>query len=330
MEKVLVTGATGFVGGELARRLVAQGFQIKGTGRRRAPELEELGIEMHYGDLATDVLSEDLFDGCELVYHVAAKAGIWGRRSDFYEANVRATERVLKGAQEAGVRRFIFTSTPSVTFNGRAIQNGDENLPLTRSRISEYAWTKSLAEALVLRENGKDGMRTVALRPHLIVGGGDNHLLPTILDRAAKGKLKQVGNGRNRVDITHVDDVVEAHLRAAEALRGGLKGGGAYFINGGNPVELWPWLNRVCAEAGVTEIRRKVPFVLAYPVGWVCEIIWKALGWTHNPPMTRFAASELAKDHYFSSAKAARELGYLPKADPWTGVEDFLARWKQR
>ncbi len=329
METVLVTGATGFVGGRLARRLAAEGYRVIGTGRRDMPGLKETGVELRRGDLADRDFCRELCSGVGTVFHVAAKAGIWGDPGEFERANVLATKYLLEAAEGHGVERFVFTSTPSVTYNGKPIRGGDETLPYTKSRISSYARTKRMAEECIRKMDTNGGMRTVALRPHLIVGPGDNHLLPTIRERAAAGRLKIVGNGRNRVDITHVDNVVEAHVRAQEALRRGVGGGAAYFVTNDAPVELWPWVNQFLERAGVEPLRRKVPFPVAYVVGAVCETIWRLRGMWTNPPMTRFAAAELAKDHFFSSARAREDLGYVPEHPTDSAIEAFLSRAKR-
>lgn len=324
METVLVTGATGFVGGRLARRLLDEGFRVIGAGRREMPGLVAAGVELRRGDLSDPDFCSSLCRGVRTVYHVAAKAGIWGDPKAFAEANVVASDHLLEAARRSGVESFVFTSTPSVTYNGKPIRNGDETLPYTTSRISTYAWTKRVAEERIVKSDTPGGMRTIALRPHLIVGPGDNHLLPTLLERAQSGRLKIVGSGRNRVDITHVDNVVDAHLGARRALEQGDAGGKAYFITNGEPVELWPWVNRFLEEAGVAPLRRKVPFPVAYAVGAVCEGIWKLRRKWTNPPMTRFAAAELAKDHYFSPSRAETDLGYTPRATTEAAVEAFL------
>jgi len=167
-------------------------------------------------------------------------------------------------------------------------------------------------------------LRALALRPHLIWGPGDPHLLPRVMEQARAGKLRQVGPGLNQVDLTYIDNVVEAHLLAFEALLAGKGNGQAYFITNGEPVALWPWIKEFLSRAQLPPPKRAIPLPLAYAAGAVLETIYGGLFLRGEPPLTRFVAVELAKDHTFSIAAARRDLGYEPKVSMAEGLERYL------
>ena len=227
-ELVLVTGASGFVGGAVCRLLAARGYAVRGTGRRARPVDFPAECEYRRADLCDPVAAESLCDGVRSVVHAAAKAGVWGPESDYRAANVEATRVLLGAARAAGADAFVFTSTPSVVFNGRPIRGGDESMPYGKSFPCAYPASKAEAERMVLAANSEE-FRTVALRPHLIWGPGDPHLFPRVFERVDAGKLRIVGDGGNRVDLTFIDNVAEGHVAALAALREGRGAGRAFF-----------------------------------------------------------------------------------------------------
>ncbi|WP_157836840.1 NAD-dependent epimerase/dehydratase family protein, partial [Geminisphaera colitermitum] len=170
-------------------------------------------------------------------------------------------------------------------------------------------------------------LRTVALRPHLIWGVGDPHLVPRVLERARAGRLRIVGNGSNRVDMVHVENAVDAHLLAERALadEGSGAGGRTYFVTNGEPVVLWEWINDLLAALGEARVERRVSLGAASAVGVACELAWRAMWWRRDdPPMTRFVAAELAKDHWFSIERARRDLGYEPRVSMEEGTAELV------
>jgi nucleoside-diphosphate-sugar epimerase len=256
--------------------------------------------------------------------------GVWGRMEEFHRDNVGATETLLAAARAAEVRRFVYTSTPSVVYNGRDLAGADESRPLTTACPSPYPLTKARAEARVLAAHGP-GFATVALRPHLIWGVGDPHLVPRVLARARAGRLRIVGEGRNRVDMVHVHNATDAHLAAEARLAaaGGdpaaAPGGRAYFITNDEPVVLWDWINALLAALGEPPVTRRVSLRAAAAVGAVCEALWRVLPLRGEPPMTRFIAAELAKDHWFDLGAARRDLGYVPRVSMAAGTAELVA-----
>jgi nucleoside-diphosphate-sugar epimerase len=228
------------------------------------------------------------------------------------------------------VRRLIHTSTPSVVYNGRDLAGADESLPLTTSCPSPYPLTKAAAEAEVLAAHCPE-LGTVALRPHLIWGPGDPHLVPRILARARAGRLRIVGKGTNRVDMVHVENAADAHILAETALArpGSPAGGRAYFVTNGEPVVLWEWINGLLIALGEPPVTKRTPLGAARAIGGACEVIWGLLPVGAEPPMTRFLASELAMDHWFDISAARRDLGYSPRINMSDGtarlIESLLA-----
>lgn len=321
----LVTGGTGFLGRRIVERLLGQGRAVAVVARRPAPDLEARGVRIIRADLGDTDAMKASCAGARTVFHTAAKVGVWGPRDEYFRANVLGTRAVIDGCREHGVARLVHTSTPSVVYNGRDIAGADESLPLATRCPSPYPLTKAAAEAEVLAAHG-GRLATVALRPHLIWGAGDPHLVPRILERARAGALRVVGGGRNRVDMVHVENAADAHMAAESALclPGSAAGGRAYFITDGAPVILWEWINGLLAALGEPPVTRRMPLGVAYVLGAGCEAAWRALRLAGDPPMTRFVAAELAKDHWFDISAARRDLGYRPRVDPGRALAELV------
>jgi nucleoside-diphosphate-sugar epimerase len=327
----LVTGGTGFLGRRIVEKLLATSRPVAVLARTPAPDLEKRGVRFIRASLDDADAVRAACLGIDTVFHVAAKVGVWGRYDDFFRANVLGTRALLAGCREHGVTRFVHTSTPSVVYNGRDLADADESLPLTTACPSPYPLTKAIAEHEVLAANSPT-LRTVALRPHLIWGVGDPHLVPRILERARAGRLRIIGPGRNRVDMVHVENAADAHLAAETALmQSNLLGysssaaGRAYFITNGEPVVLWDWINGLLTALGEPVVTRHVSLRTASAVGAICEAAWSVLPLHGEPPMTRFIAAELAKDHWFSLDAARRDLGYTPRVTMAEGTAELVA-----
>lgn len=317
---MLVTGGGGFVGRYVVRQLLDRGYTVRSLGRSPQPELTALGVEVRCVDLADAAAVDSAVAGVDAVFHVAAKAGVWGSWASYFAANVTGTENVVAACRAHGVSRLVYTSTPSVVFNRRHFRGEGNELPYGQRWLCHYAHTKAIAEQAALGANGK-GLKVVALRPHLIFGPGDPHLLPRVVGSVLAGRLKIVGDGQNRVDVSYVEDVASAHLAAFDALEAGECAGKAYFISQGEPVAIWPWLNQVLEGLGHPPLQKKMPLWLAYAAGWTAELIWKLLSKSGEPPITRFVALELAKDHYFDANAAREELGFKPAFSMETALE---------
>ena len=327
---ILVTGGTGFLGRRLVARFIAAGDRVTILGRTPAPDLEAQGVRFVRASLEDAAAVRAACAGIETVFHTAAKVGVWGRYDDFFRTNVLGTRAVLAGCRAQGVQRLIYTSTPSVVYNGQALANANESLPLTTDCPSPYPLTKAIAEREVLAASSAS-LRTVALRPHLIWGIGDPHLVPRILARARAGRLRIVGDGQNRVDMVHVENAVDAHLLAEQSLtqENSPAAGRAYFITNGEPVVLWNWINRLLQSLNLTPVTKKISLAAATRIGVLCETAWKILPLKDEPPMTRFIAAELAKDHWFDISAARQDLGYAPRISMSAGTAELVAYLKQ-
>jgi nucleoside-diphosphate-sugar epimerase len=334
----LVTGGTGFLGRRLVERLLAANRSVTVLGRTPAPDLEVRGVRFIRASLDDSAAVQAACAGMETVFHTAARVGVWGRYDDFHRTNVLGTRALLEGCRAHGVKYFVHTSTPSVVYNGRDLANADESLPLTTACPSPYPLTKALAEREVLAANSAS-LRTIALRPHLIWGVGDPHLVPRVLARARTGRLRIIGSGHNRVDLVHIENAVDAHLLAESALRqchligdidaGRDPSGRAYFITNGEPVALWEWINGLLAALGEPPVTKKISLGTASALGALCEAAWRVLPLRGEPPMTRFIATELAKNHWFDLTAARRDLGYAPRISMAAGTAELVAHLKQ-
>jgi nucleoside-diphosphate-sugar epimerase len=327
--RALVIGGGGFVGLAVIRALNARGIDCAAVGRSRYPVLEKMGIRVVCGDIVDRDFLVRAVKGYDTVFHVAAKAGIWGPRSEYETVNVIGTGNVINACLASRVKSLIYTSTPSVVFNRADISGNDESLPYGRSFLCHYADSKARAEQLVLSANSAS-LATCALRPHLIWGPGDPHLIPRLLARGRRRQLRQVGDGNNLVDISYIDNVADAHLLAAENLHAAATAAGkAYFISQGKPVNLWQWINDLFRRFEIPPVPGQIGFRTAYAAGWVLEWIYRAGRINAEPRMTRFLAEQLARSHWFSIARAQNDLGYRPKVSTEDGVERLVAHYKE-
>ena len=326
MRTALVTGGGGFLGSAIVRRLLDEDWIVRSFSRGKYPELLAAGVDCRRGDLADREAVAGAVAGCDVVFHVGAKAGIWGAYREYYEANVSGTENVLAACREHAVGRLIYTSSPSVVHGGGAIEGGDESLPYPDHFEAPYPETKAMAEQAVLASNGQS-LATVALRPHLIWGPRDNHLVPKIIARARAGKLKLVGDGSNIVDTVYIDNAAQAHVSACERLEPAAAcAGRAYFITNGEPRPLRQIIEGMLRAAGLPTELRSVPMGLAVAAGKTLEIAHRLVAPHREPMMTAFLARQLGTAHWFDISAARRDLGYEPSISLDEGF-DRLARW---
>ncbi|MDD2465324.1 MAG: NAD-dependent epimerase/dehydratase family protein [Desulfobulbus sp.] len=327
--KIVVTGGGGFIGKALVQALLREGAQVTVIGRNAYPQLDALGVPCIRGDIRDQDFLLQAFAGYSTVFHVAAKAGIWGPQNEYFAINTLGSRNVINACLHNAVSNLIYTSTPSVVFDREDIAGGDESLPYARQPLCYYAASKIAAEKSVLGANSSQ-LRTVAIRPHLVWGPGDRHLIPRLLESGRAGLLKIVGSGYNLVDIAYIDNVVNAHLLAAENLqRTATAAGQAFFIGQKEPVNLWEWINALFVQVGIQPVRKSVPFPLAYILGGCLEMAATLTRRKEEPRMTRFLAHQLAHSHWFSHRRAEKVLGYEEKISSKVGMERLLA-WLQQ
>ena len=323
--KILVTGGGGFLGQALCRGLVERGHEVASFNRGHYPALDAIGVRQLRGDLADrEAVLQAFAGGFDAVFHNAAKAGAWGSYASYHAANVDGTQNVLDACRAHGIGRLVYTSTPSVTHRKtHPVEGGTaETVPYGEGFKAPYATTKTIAEKAVLAANDAD-LATVALRPRLIWGPGDNQILPRLVERAKQGRLRFVGDGENLIDTTYIDNAAQAHFDAFDHLAPGAAcAGKAYFVSNGDPRSSRETVNALLAAAGAPRVDGTIPFRLAYAIGMACEGLWHALPLRGEPPMTRFLAEQLSTTHWYSMAPATRDFGYQPKV----GFEEGLAR----
>ena len=310
--RVLVTGYGGFLGAAICRHLIAAGYQVRGLARGSYPELERIGVQSVRGSVSSAECCLDACDDCDAVIHTAAKAGVWGKWNEYYLTNTLATQHLLDAASRKQVKAFVYTSSPSVTFDGRHQSGVEETVAYPQRWLCHYPHTKALAEQLVAQYARTGRLLTCSLRPHLIWGHGDPHLFPRVIQRACSGRLRCVGSGKNLIDVVHVDNAARAHLLALQKLleESQQLNGQALFITDGQPVP-----------------QRKLSFSAAYRIGAALEVVYKLTGRSQEPPMTRFVAAQLALDHYFSIDRARQLIDYQPQTDlddEWKRCEPWL------
>lgn len=331
----LVTGGGGFLGGYIVDSLLARGDRVRTFGRGHYPKLSACGVEVVRGDIRDNAALAAACDGIDCIFHTAAIAGIGVDRDTFESINRTGTELLLVNARRRGVGRFVYTSSPSVVFGGVDQSGVNETAPYDfgwmESNRAYYSYTKACAEQSVLAANC-DELRTCALRPHLIWGPGDTHLVPRLLARARRGRLRRIGDGSNLVDITYVENAADAHLQAADTLAASLPSGDpstatclpagkAYFISQGEPVSCWGWIDSVLALAELPPVHKSISRTAASRVGAACEFVYRSLRLTGEPPMTRFLAAQLSTSHWFDISAARNDLGYQPRVSTAEGMQ---------
>lgn len=324
IQNVLVTGGGGFLGKAVVKRLLEEKFKVTSFARHFYPDLDVMGVEQIQGDLADKKSVVKAFEKKDAIFHVAAKPGIWGAFGEFFQANVTGTENVISACQKNNIKQLIYTSSPSVIFNEYDMENVDETAPYPKKYLAPYPQTKAMAEKMVINAAAK-GLNTIIIRPHLIWGPEDNHLIPQIIKRAAK--LKKIGRKDDLVDTIYVDNAADAHILAFQKLlENPLLSGNVYFVSQDEPVSKWEMANAFLDAAGLPPIKGHISAKTAYMAGVLFESVYKFFNIQKEPPMTRFAAKELATSHWFDISKAKKDLGYYPRVSTNQGLER-LKQW---
>jgi len=326
---ILVTGGGGFLGGAIIDRLLTAGEQVRSLGRRPQAILAAKGVDVLQGDCSNPAVVRRACNTCSAVFHVAAKAGVWGRYHDYHRSNILGTEAVLSACRAAGVRKLIYTSSPSVVFDGHDENGIDESTPYPIRYLNHYSATKAKAEQAVLAANSPD-LATVSLRPHLIWGPGDPHLVPRLWQRAATGRLKLVTSSSHKlVDATYIDNAADAHIAAWRALQASAAcAGRAYFIGNNEAMPMAQLINSLLAAGGYQAVTPSVSPSVAWLAGSILEYAYRSLGIRAEPRLTRFVARQLSTAHWFDLSAARRDLGYTPTISHTDGLARLAASHK--
>ncbi|MET0591178.1 MAG: NAD-dependent epimerase/dehydratase family protein, partial [Polyangiaceae bacterium] len=322
--KSVVTGGCGFIGRLLVDALVARGDEVTVIDFADKPPRDDVRFERV--DLRDAEKTSAFCQGQDVVFHNASVVHTRkNREEDVWAVNFGGTKNVLAGCRTHGVGRLVYVSSASAVYEGRDIENGDESLPYSRISQAPYADSKIAAEKEILQANGKEGLLTCAIRPHVVFGPGDERFLPAILSRARAGRLKfAVGMQRKLSDFTYASNLTDALLLADEKLQHGSPvAGSAYFITNGEPMGFWDFVSQVLDRLHLPPIRGRVPFPIAYAVAAAYEAADTMRGGTLNSEngLSRFAIRYMCTHHYFSIARARRDLGYVPAVTIADGIE---------
>jgi nucleoside-diphosphate-sugar epimerase len=315
-----VTGGSGFIGGRLIERLVGEGCPVRALARSdvAAARVTALGAEPMQGDIEDRSSLTRAAAGAEVAFHLAAHLGEWGPWEEFERGNVEGTRNALAACAETGVRRFVHCSTEAALMAGQPLVQVDETAPLRPDSRAPYPATKAKAEQAV-RDASREGFETVVLRPRFVWGRGDTTLLPEMVATVEAGKFAWIGGGRNVTETTHVDNVVEGLLLAAE--RG--RPGEAYFVTDGEPVVFREFVTALLGTQRVEPPDRSLPAWTAAPLARIAEAAWKVLPLRGTPPMTTFRSWLLTQECTIDISKARRELGYEPIVSQEQGLADL-------
>jgi sterol-4alpha-carboxylate 3-dehydrogenase (decarboxylating) len=325
----LVTGGGGFVGRALVDALRRRGDRVTVVELSGAPHRED--IDWVRGDIRSAEALE-VFAGVDTVFHNASLVHTkHNREADVWDVNLGGSRSVLRACWKHRVPRLVYVSSASAVYEGRDIENGDESMPYSRISQAPYADSKIAAEREILSANGQRGVATIALRPHVIFGPGDNRFLPAILARAKSGSLRfSVGVGNRKLsDFTYVDNLVDALLSADERLALNSKiAGQPYFITNGEPMRFFEFVSRLLKLLRLPPILFPMPYSIVYTAAAAAEALDTLRGGTLNNEngMTRFAVRYMCTHHYFSIEKARRDLGYDPAIDIDEGLRRTAAQ----
>lgn len=318
MKQVFVTGGSGFVGGNLIDELVSRGITVHALARsdQAAEKVEARGAVAVRGDLESITALKKGMDGCDTVFHAGAVVTLWGDPDEFQRINVQGTQNVVTAARMAGVSTLVHVSTEAVLAGGPPIVDADEMWDYPRKPCGLYPTTKGAAERIVIQSNAKD-LKTVAIRPPLIWGKGDTSVLPQIAAAVENGQWMWFDGGHYPHTTTHVKNVVEGLILAAEKGRGGQ----VYFLSDGEPMDFREFITRSLATMGVTPSDKAIPWWLASIFATVTESIWVLLRLKSDPPLPRSVLYVMGQKLTVNDSKARIELGYEGRVS----IEDGLA-----
>lgn len=325
--KTLITGATGFLGGALARRLHSMGWEVTGLGRNPEvlQQLESEGIKTVQVNIEDEPAMREACKDQEIVFHCAAFPSPWGKYEAFYQTNVVGTRNVVQACKDNNVQRLVHVSTPSIYFTYESRLNVRENALLPKP-ISHYAKTKLLAEEEIDKAH-EDGLPVITIRPRAIFGPGDSVLFPRLIPRLKEGRLPIIGDGENIIDLTYIDNVVDALLLCIDSPKWTL--GKKYNISNGEPIRIWDLIGRICKDLDLPYPTRRISHRVADIAALSLETIYKLLPGQPEPPLTRLAVSMISNSTTLDITAARSDLGYRPNVAIAAGVVRFIKWWKE-
>ena len=324
--KILVTGASGFIGGRFARFALEQGLSVRVNGRRAegVAHLVSRGAQYIQGDLSNADLVNVICQDVDAVVHCAGAVGVWGSRQDFMQGNVLVTENIVEACLKQKVRRLVHLSSPSIYFDGQShLGIREEQVP--RRFNNHYAATKYLAEQKVFGAQ-EFGLEVIALRPRFVTGAGDTSIFPRLLKMQRAARLSIVGNGLNKVDFTSMQNLNEALLASLAAQGSAL--GQAYNISNGTPVPLWDAVNYVMRRMQLPQVTRYRSFGLAYGAAAINEgacLLWPG---RPEPTLTRLGMQVMSRDFTLDISRARQYLNYEPRVSLWAALDEFCDWWQ--
>lgn len=325
--KALVTGATGFLGLKLAMRLNQMGYEVTGSGRNPliGQQLVQAGIRFLPTDLADETAMVQACNGQDVVFHCGALSSPWGPYRSFYESNVLGTRHVITGCKKHGVKRLIHVSTPSLYFHFRDQLEIHESDPLPPRFANHYAKTKWMAEQEVDRAF-QQGLPVITIRPRALFGPGDNAILPRLLKANERGWVPLINGGQVLLDVTYVENVVDALLLCEQAPEAAL--GKKYNITNEEPVYLRDLLETLFQGLEQPFRYKKIPYKAAYGMASMMEMAARISG--KEPTLTRYTVGVLGKSQTLDISAAKNMLGYQPKVRIEEGIEVFIRWWKKQ
>ncbi|MEK3707186.1 NAD-dependent epimerase/dehydratase family protein [Paenibacillus sp. FSL R7-0198] len=327
MNRALVTGATGCLGRHLAIRLAQEGWEVTGMGRQSkvGAELELAGIRFLNGDIRDEASVNEACAGQDMIFHCAALSSPWGKYRDFYSSNVEGTQNLIDGCLHNEVQRFIHVSTPSIYFNYNPRYNVHENDPLPSKPANHYAATKLLAEQVVMEGHAK-GLPSIMIRPRAIFGPYDQTLFPRIVTANAKSGVPMIGGGQSVIDLTCVDNVVDALLLCRDASDEAL--GKAYNISNGDPRAFIELVSSLFGMLDMPLRRRNIPYRTAYGVAALLERVHGFIPALGEPALTRYTVGSLSIPQTLDITDAREQLGYVPRVSIEEGLQQFADWWR--
>tara|TARA_B110001452_G_scaffold37271_2_gene28528 strand:+ start:1297 stop:2283 length:987 start_codon:yes stop_codon:yes gene_type:complete len=317
---ILLTGATGFLGFRTLERLVqlSNVHKIVATGRilRKSREILNPKVEYVLGDLKDKLFVSTILKDIDIVINTASLSSPWGSKDDFYLANVLTQKNIISSSKILGVNRFIYISSPSIYYNGMDRTMVKEKDPLPTRFVNNYSKTKREAEVLLENSN----LKYIIIRPRAIIGRGDTVIMPRLIKAHSEGRLKIIGNGENRVDLTSVDNVVESIVLSINATSKALNN--TYNITDGNPVSLWDSINIVLKGIGKEQVHKIVKFKVAYFAASILE--WVSWITRKEPSLTKYSIGVLTKTFTLDISKAIDLLNYKPIISTEESIEEFI------